>query len=194
MRHSPQTTGLFRLAGRSICPSGYLCWGGCPSLTRRRTRILKTIIRRIPLRLLHFPRAAILLLSLTVCGTQPGASGGGTVVAAAQPPVLSARRVELLDLSGVGSAQCPTGSVVTGGGCRCKTLGGSVFGARPVGNSYLCGCWPVAGRPEEGVEVTAICLSSSVAGTLQQGLVDDEATAELSSLRDAYRTRIELNQ
>jgi len=122
------------------------------------------------------------------CGSQPTTQGGGgTPVSAAPPPVYSSRFVETFDADGVGSVQCPAGSVVTGGGCSCKTLGAGLFGARPSGNSYLCACWPVLGRVEAGVDVTAICLSSNVGGTIKQGLdgVDEEAEQTLASLREA---------
>lgn len=54
------------------------------------------------------------------------------------------------DASGVASADCPTGSAITGGGCHCSGAG-AIFGSAPAGNSYICGC--VSGT----VDAYAIC-------------------------------------
>ncbi len=111
--------------------------------------------------------------------------------AAATPAVFSTRLVSSTDASGVGTVTCPSTHRVVGGGCSCEGVSDVLFGAEPAGNGFVCACYDFGARGG-GVSSTAICMSSTVAGTLTQGLTapdpETQATAErFRALRAAQR-------
>lgn len=92
-------------------------------------------------------------------------------------PVYSTRLVTSSDSSGVGSVSCPSTHRIVGGGCHCEGVSDVLFGNAPAGNGYVCGCYDY-GSAGGAVTTSAICLSSSVVGTLKEGLTAPDPEAE----------------
>ncbi len=99
--------------------------------------------------------------------------------------VYSTRTVVAVDSSGVGTATCSSSARIVGGGCNCLGVSDVLFAAGPAGNSYVCGCYDY-GEAAGSVEVAAICLGSSKAGTLTQGL--ETPGAEALAVAEKYRS------
>jgi len=110
-------------------------------------------------------------------------------------PVFSVRIVTTYDRDGVGTATCPGGSRIVGGGCSCKGVGDPLFSGSPAGNSYVCGCYHFGTGVEEGVESYVTCLSSTVSSSLSQNLIgaeprlDPEVERVVSELRKQRASR-----
>lgn len=113
-----------------------------------------------------------------------GACAQNTPLPVDGPPVYSTRIVEGSDSSGVGAVSCPTTHRIMGGGCRCEGVSDVLFGAGPAGNGFVCGCYDY-GAAGGAATAYAICITSTVAGTLKSGLVvaDPELEAEAAQLR-----------
>lgn len=103
------------------------------------------------------------------------------------PPAPAVFNVKLFQTQvndSVVSAACPAGSVITGGGCDCVWCSPAgtpaIFGCNVFGNTMVAGCY----GPCVGVHI--LCMSSSKAGTLTQGLgePDPEAVAAMYQWRE----------
>ena len=117
--------------------------------------------------------AAVLLL---------GACAQNTPLPVDGPPVYSTRIVEASDSSGVSSVSCPTTHRIMGGGCRCEGVSDVLFGAGPAGNGFVCGCYDY-GSSGGSATAYAICLTSTVAGTLKSGLVAPDPELEAAAMQ-----------
>lgn len=125
-------------------------------------------------------RKCALVVALASCSPASQEPKPTTVInrdATVTLPVYSVKIVSASDSSGVGSVACPTGSRITGGGCRCHGLGDPLFGAAPAGNSYVCGCYLTAASGSHAVDSFANCLSSDTAGTLSTALIGEPTRA-----------------
>ena len=113
-----------------------------------------------------------------------GACAQNTPLPVDGPPVYSTRIVEASDSSGVSSVSCPTTHRIMGGGCRCEGVSDMLFSGVPAGNGFVCGCYDY-GTSGGAATARAICLTSTVAGTLKSGLVvaDPELEAAAAQLR-----------
>ena len=100
-------------------------------------------------------------------------------------PVYSTRIVNASDGSGVGSVSCPSTHRIVGGGCHCEGVSDVLFAGAPAGNGFVCGCYDY-GSAGGAVTATAICLTSTVAGTLKDGLSAPDPEVEL--LVEQFRT------
>lgn len=98
----------------------------------------------------------LLSLSLPACGS-PGH-------AQSPPPTYTRQiRTKADSTTDVVSVSCQPGEVMVGGGCKCSA-NKYLWGARPVGNGYLCSCGIT--DPPGGTEASVVCLASNVPGTL----------------------------
>ena len=113
-----------------------------------------------------------------------GACAQNTPLPVDGPPVYSTRTVEASDSSGVSSVNCPTTHRIMGGGCHCEGVSDVLFGAGPAGNGFVCGCYDY-GASGGAATAYAICMTSTIAGTLKSGLVvaDPELEAAAAQLR-----------
>ncbi len=133
--------------------------------------------RRLRSRRAHSSIVLFAGLSLAACARDTPISG---------PPVYSTRIVKASDTSGVGSVSCPSTHRIVGGGCSCEGLGDVLFGTETVGNGIVCACYDF-GPAGGAVTTSAICLTSSVAGTLKEGLTAPDP--EVEALADQYRAQ-----
>lgn len=88
--------------------------------------------------------------------------------------------VNATDADGVVSADCPSGSAISGGGCTC--IGGAIFGSKPVAGSYLCGC--TAGS----ADAHAVC-GNTTSDSFQGARVNVEQDPAVTEALNAFRAR-----
>lgn len=104
-------------------------------------------------------------------------------------PIYSVKRVQITDSSGIGSAACPTGYLLTGGGCFCGGVGDVLFASisEVATNEWLCACYDGAMDAIDDVHVVAHCVGTNTAGSLKVGLAgSSDLIPTLRASRAAY--------
>lgn len=90
-------------------------------------------------------------------------------------PIYRVQYIQATDPQGVAQADCPPGTIATSASCDCvwcdPPAGAYLFGCSVAGNSALAGCGFGCAR------VFATCISSSVGGTLKQGVAEPSPEA-----------------